>query len=98
MFNPFRRHRHQRLHHHQQQQQTSRIEETLEPAPRDELWQDGERFGNRGVAAVKERLGMLISFTFVRVHNKRTPAYDRDLLVFVRARHAGLDAEPVSAC
>lgn len=41
---------------------------------------------------------MLISFTFVHILNKRTPAYDRDVSVFIQTHHAGLNAEPVSAC
>lgn len=41
---------------------------------------------------------MQISFTFVHILNKCTPAYDRDVSVFLETHHAALNAEPVSAC
>ena len=41
---------------------------------------------------------MLISFTFHHILNKHTPAYDRDVSVFIQTHHAGLNADSVSAC
>lgn len=37
------------------------MEDALEPSPRDGDWQDGDHFGDTGAAAVKERVGTLVS-------------------------------------